>query len=190
MKKSLSLSRITRVALSVVLVGAFSGHVSAVTADGKHKLVFIAGKPSHPPRMHEYHAGGLLLQKCLASVPNLVVEVSEMGWVADEKTFDDADAIVIFADGGKNHPAIQGDHLATLAKLMKRGVGLGCLHYGVEILADTGGPEMKQWIGGYYESMYSCNPMWEPTFDNLPVHPITRGVQPFLVQRRGDARDA
>jgi type 1 glutamine amidotransferase len=154
----------------------------AHTADGKAKIVLIAGKPSHPPRMHEFHAGALLLQKCLANVPGLVVEVHEMGWVKDEKTFDDADAVIIYADGGKGHPALQGDHLAKLTALIKKGVGFACMHYGVEVPADSGGPSFKQWIGGYYEDHFSCNPIWEPKFDKLPEHPITRGVKPFQVK--------
>ena len=27
--------------------------------------------------------------------------------------------------------------------------------------------------------MFSCNPIWSPTFAKLPNHPITRGVKPF-----------
>jgi hypothetical protein len=86
----------------------------AVTPDGKQKLVFIAGKPSHPPGMHEFRAGTMLLEKCLKSVPNLVVDRHEMGWVSDEKTFADADAVVIYADGGGKHPAVVDGHLETL----------------------------------------------------------------------------
>jgi type 1 glutamine amidotransferase len=151
----------------------------AITADGKHKLVIIAGKPSHPPRQHEFHAGSVLLANCLKSVPGLAVDVNFNGWVADEKTFDDADAVVIYADGGAGNPAIQKDHLSTLTKLTGRGVGIGFMHYGVEILAAKGGPELQKWIGGYYEDHYSCNPMWEPHFESFPEHPITRGVHPF-----------
>src|SRR5205085_2726340 len=45
---------------------------SAKTPDGKQKLVLVAGKPSHPPRMHEFNAGVQLLVKCLAQgAPNL-----------------------------------------------------------------------------------------------------------------------
>src|SRR5947208_15714387 len=99
-------------AICVASLALSSAPASAATPDGKKKLVLIAGKPSHPPRMHEFRAGCLLLQKCLASVPNLYVEVHEMGWVKDEKTFDDADAVVIYADGGKGHAAIQGNHTA------------------------------------------------------------------------------
>ena len=164
-----------------LLLPAFA-KVQGATADGKKKLVLIAGKPSHPPRAHEFHAGCLLLQKCLANTPGLVVEVADHGWVKDEATFNDADAVVIYADGGNGHPAIQGDHLAKLEALVQKGVGLGCMHYGVEIPALKGGREFKKWIGGYYEDHYSCNPEWEANFDNLPDHPITRGVKPFQIK--------
>ena len=29
--------------------------------------------------------------------------------------------------------------------------------------------------------MFSCNPIWEPTFAVLPDHPITQGVKPFQI---------
>ena len=160
----------------------FAGNLSGKTPEGKQKLVMIAGKPSHPPRLHEFRAGSLLLQKVLAGTPDLTVEVHERGWVKDEKTFEDADAVVIYADGGGGHPALQGDHLAKLGALIQRGVGFGCMHYGVEVPPDKGSAEFKQWIGGHYENMYSCNPIWEPSFEKFPEHPITRGVKPFQIK--------
>lgn len=83
----------------------------AATPDGKHKLVLIAGKPSHPPGMHEFRAGTMLLEKCLKNVPNLVVDHHELGWVKDEGTFADADAVVIYADGGAKHPVVVDGHI-------------------------------------------------------------------------------
>ncbi len=161
---------------SLLAVGS-SAH--ALTSDGKHKLVFIAGKPSHPPGMHEFHAGTILLTQCLKDVPNLVVDRHDQGWVTDEATFNDADAVVIYADGGAKHPAIQGNHLDTLRKLIAKGVGFGCMHYGVEILADNGGKEFQEWTGGFYENLFSCNPMWDAHYTTLPQHPVTSGVKPF-----------
>ena len=153
------------------------------TPDGKKKLVIIAGKPSHPPRMHEFRAGSMLLQRCLNdAVPSMTVEVHEMGWVKDEATLDDADAVVIYSDGGAKHPALQGDHLAKLEALAKRGAGIGMMHYGVEVPADTGGAAFKRLIGGHYENQFSCNPIWEPKFDSFADHPITRGVRPFQIK--------
>jgi type 1 glutamine amidotransferase len=154
----------------------------AVTPDGKQKLVFIAGKPSHPPGMHEFRAGTMLLEQCLKNVPNLVVDRHEMGWVSDEKTFDDADAVVIYADGGGKHPAVVDGHLETLRKLIAKGVGFGCMHYGVEVVADQAGKEFQEWLGGHYENSFSCNPIWDANYTQLPKHAITRGVQPFTTK--------
>ena len=151
----------------------------ALTADGKHKLVFIAGKPSHPPGMHEFHAGTMLLTQCLKDFPNLVVDRHDMGWVKDETTFADADAVVIYADGGKGHPALQADHLATLGKLIAKGVGYGCMHYGVEVVPELGGKEFQEWLGGHYENAYSANPIWDATYSTFPTHAVTSGVKSF-----------
>ena len=166
----------------LLLLPVFCLFPCSADAAGPKKLVLIAGKPSHPPLMHEFRAGSLLLESCLKSVPGVKVDRHDNGWVADEATFKDAAAVVIYADGGPGHPAIQGNHLETLKALAKRGCGIGFMHYGVEIPADRGGPEFLTWTGGYYESGFSCNPIWEPKFEALPVHPATRGVMPFQIR--------
>lgn len=143
------------------------------------KIVLIAGKPSHPPGMHEFRAGCLLLQKCLQGTPGVSVQVYSNGWPQTAEAFQGADAVIIYADGGAGHPAIQGDHKRVLGNLARNGVGLGFMHYGVEIPSTNGGPEFLEWIGGYYEHKYSVNPMWAPEFQKFPDHPITRGVKPF-----------
>lgn len=159
-------------------IPAISG---AVTPEGKRKLVMIAGKPSHGPGDHEFNAGVKLLAKCLQGFEGLEVATVFNGWPQDESVFEHADAVFLYMDGGGGHAAIQGDNLKTLGALMDKGVSLGCAHYAVEVPADKGGPEWQKWIGGYYETNYSCNPMWSPDFKTLPVHPITRGVQPFQI---------
>ena len=106
------------------------------------KLVIIAGKQSHPPLMHEFRAGCLILQKSLASVKGLRVELHTNHWVSNEATLEDADAIFIYSDGKVRHPAVQDDHLETLGRLMKKGVSLGCAHYGVEVVPDQAGAEI------------------------------------------------
>ncbi len=165
--------------LLLLALFALATAVSASAADAPHKLIIIAGKPSHPPLMHEFRAGSLLMEKCLKGTPGLTVEVHTNGWVQDEKAFEGASAVFIYADGGGGHPAVQGNHKETLAALIAKGVGFGCGHYGVEVVKDKGGVEFKDWIGGYYENAYSCNPIWEPDYQQFITHPITRGVQPF-----------
>jgi hypothetical protein len=157
---------------------ALFGVVGLAPAADK-KIVLIAGKPSHPPGMHEFRAGSLLLQNSLAAVPGVAVTVYSNGWPNVADAFEGADAVVIYADGGGGHPAIQGDHKKILGDLANKGVGLGFMHYGVEIPATNGGPQFLQWIGGFYEHQFSVNPMWSPNYQKFPNHPVARGVQPF-----------
>jgi hypothetical protein len=151
-------------------------------ADKKKKLVMIAGSPSHGPGDHEFNAGIRLLEKCLTGFPGLETTVFLNGYPKDDSAFDTADAIVCYADGGGNHPLVRDKHLERIGKLMTKGVSLMCMHYGVEVPKDLGGPEFQDWIGGYYESMYSCNPMWSPEFKEFAKHPVANGVKPFTIK--------
>lgn len=161
-------------------IAAFSG--MNVSAPKTHKIVFIAGKPSHPTMMHEYNAGCLLLKKCLDKVKGIEAVVYTNGWPSDPHALDGADAVMLFMDGGDGHGGVQPAHLAQLGELMKKGVGLGCVHYAVEVPAGKGGKEWQDWIGGYYETAFSCNPMWEPNYETFPKHAVTRGVKPFTIK--------
>ena len=172
--------------LCLTLLTLMTGHLWA--ADAPKRLLLIAGKPSHPPGMHEFRAGALLHQQCLKGFPGLQVEVYSNGWptkveggqsVRDNSVFTGAAAVVIFADGGTGHPAVQSDRLKFLDDLAKTGVGLGFAHYGVEVPKGEPGEALKHWIGGYYENLYSVNPMWWPQYEKFPEHPVTRGVKPF-----------
>jgi type 1 glutamine amidotransferase len=158
--------------------------VAGAQGESPKKLVLIAGKPSHPPRMHEFNAGVQLLAKSLADVSSVKTEVVLNGWPKDEKVFDNAAAVVFYMDGGGGHEAVKEGRrrLDLIDSWAKRGVGIGCMHYGVEVVADQAGTEFKRWIGGHYEHMHSCNPIWEPKFAEFPDHPITRGVKPFAIK--------
>jgi type 1 glutamine amidotransferase len=171
--------------ITVLVMGVF---VSQPVRGQAKRIVLIAGRPSHPPGMHEFRAGSLLLQKALAAVPGIKVDVYDMGWPAkmvdgaradDSSLLDTADAVLIYADGGKGNPAIQGERMKVIDALAARGAGLGFAHYGVEVPAGVPGDTFNRWIGGYYETNWSVNPMWKPDFQKFPTHPITRGVGPF-----------
>ena len=172
-------------ALAIVTAATFP-LISIHGAD--KRIVLIAGKPSHPPGMHEFRAGCLLFEKALDGIPGITVDVYDMGWPAkivdgnrvdDSAALEKADAVLIYADGGKGHPMIQGDRLKVIEALAARGVGLGFAHYGVEVPAGVPGDAMHRFSGGYYETLFSVNPMWSPKFEKFPNHPVTRGVQPF-----------
>ncbi len=157
---------------------------SSLLAQETRKLVLVAGKPSHPPRMHEFNAGVQLLAKCLEQVPQLEVRTVRNGWPTDESIFQGANAVVFYMDGGGGHEVVKenGRRLELVDQWTKQGVGIGCMHYGVEVVPAQAGQQFKRWIGGHYEHMFSCNPIWEPQFNAFPEHPITRGVKPFTIK--------
>ncbi|MEM7601369.1 MAG: hypothetical protein AAF357_08120, partial [Verrucomicrobiota bacterium] len=156
---------------------------SRAAEDNPRKLVLIAGQPSHPPMMHEFRAGTILLEHRLAEVPGLSVHRAEMGWVEDESIFEDADAVVCFSDGNRKHPVLQEEsRLGTIESLVSTGVGFGCMHFGVEVPKGPTGDQFRDWIGGCYEHEWSCNPIWKASFEEFPEHPITRGVKPFTIR--------
>jgi hypothetical protein len=180
MQRTPILSRRQFLGTAAAAAGALAAPAALAPGQAK-KLVLLAGTPSHPAGQHEFNAGVLLLRKCLAKTPGLEVVVQLNGWPKEEKVFDGADAILCFADGGGGHPFLKGG-LEYVGGLMRKGIGLMCAHYAVEVPKDKGGKEFQDWIGGYYETNWSCNPHWTAEFKELPRHPITSGVKPFAIK--------
>lgn len=149
-------------------------------ADEVRKIFFLAGGPSHGYGSHDHFAGCKLLAKSLAN-SGLPIEttIHRNSWPADAHIFDDVDCIVVYADGGAGH--LMNEHLAEMDALAKRGVGLVCLHYAVEVPKGAVGNKFLEWIGGYFEQHWSVNPHWTANYTKLPEHPITRGVKPFRI---------
>jgi acetyl esterase/lipase len=145
------------------------------------KVVFVAGRPSHAWGDHEHNAGCRLLAKCLTETKavKIVPAVYTNGWPNDPTAFDNADAVVFYCDGGSGHFVMP--HLDAFDAVMKKGVGLVCLHYAVEIPKGKPGDRFLDWIGGYFEAYWSVNPHWTADFAKLPEHPIANGVKPFKI---------
>jgi type 1 glutamine amidotransferase len=151
--------------------------------EARRKVVFLAGNPSHGYGAHEHRAGCMLLAKQLNKhmSAQLAAEVHvAKDWPGNASVLEDADAIVIYCDGGKRHMANQ--HLEGLDLTLKKGVGLACLHYAVETTKGESGDKFLEWMGGYFEPHWSVNPHWDAEFKTLPTHPITRGVKPFTIR--------
>ena len=149
--------------------------------EAKTKIVLIAGEKSHPSGQHEYAAGCKLLARALNEQSGLDVEavVVTNGWPKDEGVFNGAKAVVCYADGGPKHPFV--GHLPKVEEMAGKGVGIMCMHYGVEVVAGEAGDAFKNLIGGYYESGYSVNPHWDADTTPNAQHPISRGVNPAKV---------
>ena len=144
------------------------------------KVALISGRPSHGYGAHEHRAGCLILAEALntSGLP-IDAQVYPGGWPEDETVLDDADAVVIYSDGGAGHPF--NSRLERLREIQSRGVGLVCIHYGVEVPKGPSGDAFLAWTGGFFETDWSVNPHWTASFEQLPGHPITRGVRPFQI---------
>jgi hypothetical protein len=92
---------------------------------------------------------------------------------------DDAATVVMFCDGGGGHLVM--NHLDEFDKLARKGVGLACIHYAVEVPTGKAGDLMKSWIGGYFETFWSVNPDWVGHFSKFTNHPVARGLGPFKI---------
>jgi type 1 glutamine amidotransferase len=165
----------TRVRVGILEIGL------DVNVKGKRKkIVLIAGRKSHGYGAHEHKAGCMLLAKALndSGLP-VKAEVVTEGWPKDPSILSDADCIVIYADGGGGHPF--NAHLPELDKLMKKGIGMVCIHYGVEVPKGDSGNAFLDWTGGYFETNWSVNPHWTANYKTFPKHATTNGVKPFSV---------
>lgn len=183
--RSFSLAAVAVAALCVLAAGASADPLAAGDAKpvGKKLIIFIAGNPSHEYGGHEHRAGCYFLAKCLEENmgDKIVTKVYTGGWPKEANALDGADAIVMYCDGGGGHMALP--YLKEIDELAKKGVGVGCLHYGVEPADEkkepNGRAEFLRWIGGYFESFYSVNPHWVADFKEIPKHAVTSGVHPF-----------
>jgi type 1 glutamine amidotransferase len=166
--------------LFALLAFALLALVDAAAAE--KRILLVAGKPSHGPGAHEFNAGSMLLAKCLNAMPGIHASVEKGGWPADESAFDGIDAVLFYMDGGPGHPVAKPEHLKKVRELADKGVGIGFAHYAVEVVAGEPGQTWQDLIGGYYENLYSVNPMWSPDYQKFPNHPVTRGVRPFSIR--------
>lgn len=152
----------------------------STSATGKKKALLLAGNPSHGFGAHDHLAGCSLLAKLLNEsglpIEAEVHSLQKQGWPSPEKLAS-ANTIVIYSDGGGGHPF--NAHLDELEALTKKGVGIVCLHYGVETTIGKPGSAFIEWTGGYFEPNYSVNPHWDANYTKFPNHPTTHGVKPF-----------
>jgi hypothetical protein len=93
-------------------------------------------------------------------------------WPTDLKH---ADAIIVLLNHGGSavNPAVK--------EATERGAGFMAVHWGVEVNKGVEAEYYLKWLGGYFETFYSVNPVWTANFTEIPKHEITRGVKPFSI---------
>jgi len=183
--------------LFLTLLAVATGRVPA----GTKKIVLIAGKKSHGPignGIHDYPWSVKLIKVMLdnSNVAEQVrVEYHLDGWPRDEKTLDDADAIMIISDGRDGDLFEEAPHFSSaahrqvIARQMRRGCGFLTFHFST-FAPDAFAKDILDWSGGYFDWETDGRRKWYSAItteqaDVLPAtpgHPILRGVHRFSMR--------
>jgi hypothetical protein len=148
------------------------------------KIVLLAGSVSNKAGQHEYFAGCALMSGWLKQTPGVWPVLAAEGWPKDERIFDGARAVVVFADGGVKLPFLEPARWERMKGLMEKGTGLVMLHQAVDVPEDRTG-DIKAWLGGVWTKDIGSRGHWDMEFSEFPKHPVTRGVTAFAAPLDG-----
>ena len=141
------------------------------------KVVFLHGSKSHASGDHEFKAGSNLLAKHINAQKKVNLQATvHHGWSTDESILDDADAIVIYADGTK----VIGSGWEKMDQLVKeKKIGVLFMHYAVHPSVEQGEKYYLPWIGGFFKNGISVNPFWRAGIKPMKGHETARGIGPI-----------
>lgn len=181
------LSIVLPAAATLLVCAAFAAKAPVTSSlTGPKRIVLLAGKPSHSKTTHAWVADAKLLKHCLETSPNVKnvrAEIHLNGWPKDPRVLDRADTIVLLSDGFAGHPFFQAtERSERMSKLMRRGIGLVCIHYAVAPPPDSEA-DLLAWLGGIYKKGYSKNPInTVEVSPAAPKHPVCQGWKPYVVK--------
>ena len=141
------------------------------------KVVFLYGARSHASGDHEFQAGSHLLAKHINTQDKVDLRATvQPGWPEDESILDDADAIVIYADGTK----VIGNGWEKMDQLVKeKRIGVLFMHYAVHPSVEQGEKYYLPWIGGFFKNGISVNPFGRANIKPKKGHETAHGVGPI-----------
>ena len=141
------------------------------------KVVFLYGARSHASGDHEFKAGSHLLAKHINAQKKVNLQATvHPGWPEDESILNNADAIVIYADGTK----VIGSGWEKMDQLVKKKkIGVLFMHYAVHPSVEQGEQYYLPWIGGFFKNGISVNPFWRADIKPLEGHETAHGVGPI-----------
>ncbi|HUF62979.1 MAG TPA: family 16 glycoside hydrolase [Verrucomicrobiales bacterium] len=173
---------------TVLLVGNTGSPAQEPKASDSKHVLFLAGANSHGWGSHKHIAGSILLSEALPKgAPGVTTEMIRE-WPNAEQLAQ-ADALVIYADGWRSHPA--NGHLEELKDFMDGGKGVVVLHWatGIEAAGSAAkeqgnDPHRIAWrnlVGADFEAYYSISNFYTSDFQKPANHPVMNGVPPFTL---------
>ena len=173
----------------LVAIGSFP-----IVATAETRVVIVVGPSNHPPGTHEVAAGGRLIKWSLENMGNVSGVKAEVfhEWPKDRRTLETASTVVFLGDTFPpqrmpGSTAILND----LAGMMKRGIGLVCVHYATGLRAQDVEPDgahpLMHWLGGYFATGTTHHKSVAKVFQSVTIrpdaarHPVSRGWREFTV---------
>lgn len=179
--------------------------LTALTVDAAptRNIYIVAGPSSiyHAPVGHDYQASSIIWTNRLVQRGHNLNVTLLAGWPSNVGIFSNADAIVLYSEGGGSHEdgsisheIIRNGRWDKAMQIINRGVSFGGVHYAVEppgaaqnwpgIGSSTeqyGTNEYSKWLGGYYVGWYvnAHPPSWNNTFIanlSFPSHTVNQGI--------------
>jgi hypothetical protein len=148
------------------------------------KIVLLAGSPSNRPGQHEYFAGCAILRELLSSVPGVAPVMVANGWPETPAVFEGARAVLFYMDGGSKLPFLDPARRDAVQTLADAGAGFVVLHQAVDCPAELAA-SFSAWFGAVFQPDIGCRGHWDVGFASVPSHPVTRGLEPFELQKDG-----
>lgn len=178
--------------LTVVITAALT--LFPVFAGAETRVLIVVGPSSHPPGTHEVAAGGRLMQWAIENMGNVSGVKAEVvsEWPRERSVLDSASTIVFIGDIFP--PQRMPDRAAILnhiGELMKRGIGMACIHYATGLRAEDVAPDgahpLLGWLGGYFATKCPHHQSVAKVFPSVtispaaPRHAVSRGWREFTV---------
>jgi quercetin dioxygenase-like cupin family protein len=158
-------------------------------------ILIIGGPKNQSTGQHEYFNGVRALKTLLLESdgmkgsPDVEVREFPFGW-PDARQFEGAATIVLYLDGGEQHPLLDEQRRMSFEKAMASGVGLVTLHTASTPPRARAGV-FRRWFG--ISSAGGGFPAGEATVAARPTaeaHPVSRGIGPLSYVVEADALPA
>ena len=188
---NLSRTGLSRAVACAVLLGIFNSSFATETV----RTLIVVGPSNHAPGSHEVGAGARLIEHCLESIENREPFAADIidAWPEDNSSLSGYSTVVFIGD---QFPAERmsdsGRIMKDLTKMMKRGCGIVCIHYGVGLnnndVATDGDHPLLHWMGGYFATRCDHHQSIARIYPAAKIepadesHPISRGWKPFVLR--------
>ncbi len=168
------------------LIGIATGFMlvqaPAQLAAEERTILIIGDRTNGGGGVNEYFQGVRVLETLLSesdALPDDVkVESSPFGWPEDD-TFENAVSVVLYHEGGDDHPLLDRKKQKQIDALAKEGVGIVALHH-VAVADDKNlKAKLEKWLGGAVSNAASEANAVITTRPSAPDSAILKGVNPI-----------